>query len=332
MKPEVFVKVSKIEVSAEQSLHIVLSGSSGMVGKALLPFLTAQGHRVSRLVRHKATGSNEIYWDPIRGEIERDKLEGVDAVIHLAGENILAKRWTPAQKKEILKSRTVGTKFLCEALAKLSKSPKVLVSASAIGYYGNRGDEILSEESGNGTGFLAEVCREWEKATVPAAQNGIRVVNFRIGIILTPKGGALAQMLTPFKMGLGGILANGRQWMSWIALDDLLGAILHSLTTDKVKGPVNAVAPNAVTNHEFTKVLGKVLSRPTIFPVPRLGLRALFGEMADEVLLSSTRVRPEKLLDSGYQFQHAGLEDTLRYLLGRAADGRGLPLLPWKKH
>jgi hypothetical protein len=238
--------------------------------------------------------------------------------VHLAGENIAAGRWTVEKKARIRDSRVKGTKTLCEALAQLSQPPKVLVSASAIGYYGDRGAELLWENSALGTGFLAEVCQAWEEATRPAMEKGIRVVLLRIGVVLSPAGGALAKMLLPFKLGLGGIIGSGKQYMSWIALDDVVGTIDHVLITDTLQGPVNAVAPHPVTNSEFTKTLRRVLRRPTLFPMPAFAARLAFGEMADELLLASTRVEPKRLIATEYRFRYPELEDALRHLLGRA--------------
>jgi hypothetical protein len=256
-----------------------------------------------------------VYWDPAAGKIDAAALEGHDAVVHLAGENI-SQRWTAKQKSKILESRIRSTRLLVEALARLTNPPNVLVSASAIGYYGNRGDEILQEDSAAGIGFLPEVCREWEAATQPAAEAGIRVVNLRFGLILSPGGGALAKMFLPFKMGVGGVLGSGRQYWSWISIDDIIGVIHHALRNESLQGPVNAVSPNPVTNREFTKILGHVLKRPTLFPVPAFTLRLVFGEMADEMLLASARVQPAKLLNSGYDFRYPELEGALRHLLG----------------
>ena len=235
-----------------------------------------------------------------------------------AGENIAATRWTEAHKQRVIESRVHSTRVLCEGLARLPSPPKVLVSASAIGFYGDRGDEILDEDSPSGEGFLAGVAREWEAATKPAAAAGIRVVQLRFGVVLSPKGGALAKMLTPFRMGVGGAIGSGRQYWSWISIDDAASAIYHVLMTDSIHGPVNAVAPDSVTNVAFTKTLGRVLSRPSIARVPALAARIALGEMADELLLASTRVRPTRLLDSAYEFRHDSLEDALRHMLGRA--------------
>jgi uncharacterized protein len=298
-------------------MNILVTGASGLIGSTLVPFLTTSGHSVTRLVRSQPKpGERAVHWEPMTGTIDVHALAGVEAVVHLAGENI-AGRWTAAKKVKIRDSRVKGTQVLCEALNRLAPPPKVLVSASAIGYYGDRGEEILTEESAPGRGFLAEVCRAWEGATEPARQKGIRVVNLRMGIVLSPAGGALAKILPPFRAGLGGVLGNGRQYMSWIALDDAVGAIHHAIVTDSLQGPTNAVAPQAVTNQEFTKTLGKVLGRPTVVPLPAFAARLMFGEMADELLLASARVQPAKLLASGYSFRYPELEGALRHLLGR---------------
>lgn len=299
-------------------MKVLVSGASGLIGSALVPFLTTGGHTVTRLVRAQPRPeAAAVQWDPLAGRVELASLEGMDAVVHLAGENIAAGRWTPERKARIRESRVRGTTTLCDALAQLSQPPQVLVSASAIGYYGDRGEEVLREDSAPGTGFLAEVCRAWEDATASAVQKGIRVVQLRIGVVLSPTGGALARMLTPFKLGAGGIIGSGKQYMSWIGIDDLVGAIAHALTTDTLHGPVNAVAPRPVTNAEFTQTLGRVLRRPTWLPMPAFAARLAFGEMADALLLASARVEPARLLASGYAFRHPDLEAALRHLLGR---------------
>jgi uncharacterized protein (TIGR01777 family) len=244
-------------------------------------------------------------------------MEGLDAVVHLAGENIATGRWNAAKKARIRDSRVQGTRLLCEALAQLVHPPRVLISTSAIGYYGDRGAHTLRENSAPGRGFLAEVCQAWEAATAPAVQRGLRVVLLRLGMVLSPTGGALARMLTPFRLGLGGVVGSGQQYMSWIALADVLGAIRHILDTETLHGPVNAVAPQPVANQVFTTVLGTVLHRPTRFPLPAFVARLAFGEMADALLLASTRVLPAQLQASGYTFQYPDLEATLRHLLGR---------------
>jgi hypothetical protein len=297
-------------------MHVLVSGASGLIGSALVPFLTAGGHRVSRLVRSRAAAGGQVPWDPASGELDRDKLDGLEAVVHLAGESLFG-LWTEGKRRRIRQSRIEATHKLGESLARLESPPKVFLGASAIGYYGDRGEERLDEDSRPGSGFLADLCRDWEAAAEPIARRGTRVVNLRFGVVLSPKGGALAKMLTPFKMGVGGTLGNGRQYMSWIAIDDAVGAVGHALATEPLKGPVNVVAPGAVTNQEFTKTLGRVLHRPTVLPVPAPMLRLLFRDMAQEVLLGSQRVEPSRLLGSGYAFRHAQLEGALRQLLGR---------------
>ena len=296
-------------------MKILVTGASGTVGSALVPFLTTGGHSVTRLVRAEPK-PEEVRWDPAAGQIDKAGLEGHDAVVHLAGESI-AGRWTATKKKKIRDSRVQGTRLLAEALSGLARPPKVLVCASALGYYGNRGEEKLREDSGAGSGFLAEVCQQWEAAAEPARQKGIRVANLRIGIILSSVGGALVQMLLPFKLGVGGKIGSGQQYWSWVAVDDVAGAIHHALTTESLHGPVNTVAPKPVTNLEFTKTLGRVLGRPTIFPMPAFVARLALGEMADELLLSSARLEPGRLLASGYKFRYPELEGALRYLLGK---------------
>jgi uncharacterized protein (TIGR01777 family) len=295
---------------------IAITGSSGLVGRALVSVLEADGHLVRPVVRRPTrAGLNEISWDPAGGTIDAAEFGNVDAVVHLAGENISAQRWTPAFKKRFRDSRVRGTKLLSDTLASLAIKPSVFVSASAIGYYGDRGDEVLDESSSPGTGFLAEVCQQWEAATHPARDADIRVVNLRIGVVLSRDGGALAQMLTPFRLGVGGVLGSGRQYMSWIALDDLLRAIQFALSAHALAGPVNATAPEPVTNREFTKTLGRVLSRPTIFPLPAFAARIALGEIADDVLLASARVQPQALLNDRFEFSHPKLEPALQHVL-----------------
>jgi hypothetical protein len=300
-------------------MRVAVSGSTGLVGSEVVAVLSAAGDEVVRLVRRvPAPGEKAVRWDPVKGEIDAAGLEGLDAVVHLAGENVGAGRWTAARKAAIRDSRVNGTRLLCDALAGLARPPKTLVCASAVGYYGDRGEEPLTEESPPGTGFLAGVCREWEAASAPAARKGIRVVALRIGMVLSPKGGALARMLPPFRAGLGGVIGGGRQYVGWIALDDLPGIILHALQCGDLSGPVNAVAPRPVTSREFTEALGKALSRPTPLPVPAFVLRIAVGrEMADALMLASARVIPKRLLDTGYAFRSPELETTLRRLVER---------------
>ena len=258
---------------------------------------------------------SQIRWDPIQKGPSAEYLNGTDAVVHLAGDGIASGRWTQSKKRAIKDSRVVGTRLLAETMSRLKKPPRVMVCASAIGFYGDRGPETLTEKSTEGSGFLAEVCQAWESATAPASQKGIRLVSLRFGIVLSPKGGALATMLFPFRMGVGGILGSGKQYMSWIALDDAIAAIAHTLDNTSLVGPVNVVAPQAVTNQEFTKTLGRVLGRPTLFPMPAFAARLVFGEMADALLLSSSRVEPSVLTKSGFHFQWSDLESALRHLL-----------------
>jgi uncharacterized protein (TIGR01777 family) len=303
-------------VADHPPLRIAMTGASGLIGSALAAHLAREGHEVLPLVR-RAPREHEIFWDPMRGEIEIERLEGLDAVVHLAGESIAAGRWTPARKAEILDSRVRGTGLVAEAIAKLKNPPRVLVSASATGFYGNRGDEILDEESAPGTGFLAEVCQAWEQATEPARRAGLRVVTMRTGIVLTPHGGALAQMLPPFRMGLGGVIGSGRQWMSWIGFADLLRAFHAALVTESLQGPVNATAPHPVKSAEFVRTLGKVLTRPTLFPLPEPAVKLMLGELGEALLLDGARVLPRKLLASGFEFAFPDLEAALRSELGR---------------
>ena len=303
-------------------MKVAVTGATGLIGSALVPFLRGGGHEAAPLRRASANrygADDDPSWDPVTGALSAGALDDVDAVVHLAGENIAGGRWTVDRKARIRDSRIDGTRRLAEALAALPQPPQTLVAASAIGFYGDRGDEELDESSEPGTGFLPAVCQAWEAASAPAREAGIRVVHLRTGIVLTPAGGALAQMLFPFRMGAGGVIGSGRQYMSWVALDDVLGGILHALCTDGLTGPVNMVAPNAATNAEFTKTLGRVLRRPTILPLPAFGARLAFGEMADALLLASSRVHPARLRDGGFVFGYPGLEDALRHVLGRPA-------------
>jgi hypothetical protein len=298
-------------------MRVLLTGSSGLIGRAAIPFFAAEGHKVVCLTRSTSPPhGGDIRWDPSAGTIDTDALEDFDAVVHLAGESIVG-RWTPEKKARILESRVKGTQLLCESLAHLRDRPQVLISASAIGFYGDRGDQVVNEESPTGSLFLSEVTKAWEAATEPARRNGIRVVNLRIGFVLSKAGGGLATMLLPFKLGVGGRVGSGRQYLSWIDIDDVVGAISHAILSDTLRGPVNAVAPQPVTNREFTKTLGGVLWRPTIFPLPGFAARLVMGEMADNLLLASTRVEPTRLLASGYEFRYPELQGALRHVLGK---------------
>lgn len=303
------------EQRTQPSQTVVVAGASGLVGRALVAALTARGHRVRRLVRRAPATLDEIRWDPATGACDPGVLGEADAVINLAGENLAAGRWTAARREGILRSRVDTTRTLVAAVSRAARRPTVFINASATGIYGDRGDEVLTETSAAGTGFLADVCRAWEEplAALPA---GVRAVALRTGVVLTPEGGALAKMLPAFRLGVGGRLGNGRQWMSWITLGDLVGAISHVLADPRCQGPVNAVAPAPVTNAAFTAALGAALRRPAILPVPVFALRLLFGQMADEALLSSTRAVPQVLLGSGFAFRDADLGPALRRMLG----------------
>ena len=296
-------------------MKILISGSHGLVGSALTSSLGRGSHQILTLVRSTSKSASEIEWHPEQGPLQPKALEGIDAVVHLAGESIAEGRWDDGKKRRIRDSRVKGTTVLSQKLAQLEQPPKTFICASAIGYYGNRGDELLTEDSSPGDDFLSRVCVEWEQATLPAKERGIRVVNARFGIILSTDGGALAKMLTPFRMGVGGRVGSGKQWMSWIALADVVGALKFALDRETLSGPVNYVSPNPVTNAEFTKTLGKALSRPTIFPIPEFGVRLAFGEMADALLLSSQRVKPQLLEENGYQFACQKLDGALRDIL-----------------
>ncbi len=299
-------------------MKVAVTGASGLIGGALVPFLSTGGHEVVRLVRSPPKTGDEVGWDPDAGRLDAAALRGVSAVVHLAGESIADGRWTPARKARLRSSRLGSTRLLAETLAGMDRPPRVLVCASAIGFYGDRGSEVLSEASMPGQGFLADLCQEWEEAAEPARRQGIRVVHLRIGIVLSPAGGALGKMLLPFRLGAGGRIGDGRQIMSWISLDDLLDVIHRALVDDRLRGPVNAVSPRPATNAEFTGVLGQVLRRPTVAPLPALAARLAFGEMADALLLSSARVHPHRLQAVGHTFRHSDLEAALRHLLGRA--------------
>jgi len=299
----------------KKHMKILITGSSGLVGSALFDFLASGGNNVYKLVRQEPISPNEIKWNPDKEEIELTKIEGFDAIIHLAGENIANKRWTKTQKEKIANSRILGTRFLVNAINKLQNPPHTFISASAIGFYGSRRDESLSETSKSGSDFLADTCIKWEDETKNLTNKSIRVANARFGIILDPRAGALSKLVPIFWIGGGGILGNGKQWMSWIALDDVLGSLLHILTTDKISGPVNVVAPNPLKNSDFTKVLAKVMFRPALFPAPAIALRLALGEMADALLLSSARVEPKVLTETGFEFSYPDLESALKHML-----------------
>lgn len=292
---------------------VLISGASGLIGGAISSSLTAQGYVVNRLTRKPSRNSGDVVWDPMQ-PIAPEKVSGFEAVIHLAGENIFGV-WTKEKKQRILDSRVTGTKNLVAGLARSEQKPRVFLCASAIGYYGNRGNEILSEDSASGDGFLAEVCREWEAASAPAKDAGIRTVNIRTGIVLSSKDGALKKMLTPFRLGLGGKLGSGKQWWSWIHIDDMVGGIHHALEQEALNGPVNFTGSNPATNAEMTLTLAHVLSRPAFFNAPAFVLRLALGHSADELLLSSQRVEPEKLRSSGYEFKFPSLEGALKNLV-----------------
>jgi uncharacterized protein (TIGR01777 family) len=294
-------------------MKILISGPSGLIGKHLIPTLEAKGHEIFSLVRKAPKSDHEIQWDAMEGfaEGEQAKLEGMDAVIHMAGEPI-AQTWTKDKKRLIKESRTTGTRTLVNALGKTKEPPKHFISASAIGYYGNREDEILTEESAPGEGYLPEICTEWENEARKAADFGARVVFTRTGIVLTKDGGALSQMLTPFGFGVGGVIGSGKQWMSWIALEDMIAVMNFVLENEKVRGAVNATAPNPVTNQTFTKTLGEVLNRPTFIPAPEFAVKFMFGEMGETLLLQGMRVVPKKLEDLGFTFKYPELKEALK--------------------
>jgi uncharacterized protein (TIGR01777 family) len=299
-------------------MKVLVTGSTGLIGSAIVRDLAGEGHVVTRLMRRSSAAEKDaVLWDPDKGTVDCNGLTGYDAVVHLAGENIAGSSWTPEKKAMIRDSRVRGTGLLCESLSRLARPPATLVCASAVGYYGDRGNEILREDSPPGDGFLSEVCREWEEATGEIARAGVRVVHLRIGMVLSAEGGALAKMLPAFRAGVGGRIGSGEQYISWIALPDLVGVILHALSTDSLEGPVNAVAPQPVTNREFTKFLGRILGRPTITALPAFAAKLLFGEMADELLLASTRADPAKLIASEYRFRLPEAEGALRHLLGK---------------
>jgi len=301
----------------ESPPRIAVTGASGLVGRALTRALEATGRGVHPLVRRPPRpDTREIRWDPETGEVDTESLRGFSAVVHLAGENIASGRWTPRRREVIRRSRVEGTRALAEALARMKAPPRTLLCASAVGYYGHRGDEVCTEESPPGEGFLPEVCAAWEAAADPAREAGIRVVHARIGVVLSREGGALPRMLPPFRLGLGGPVGSGKQWMSWIALDDLTALIEHCLDDPSLAGPVNAVAPHPAINREFAKTLGRVLRRPAVLPLPAFAVRLLLGEMGRDLLLASARAVPEAALRAGFAFRFPRLEYALRHVLG----------------
>lgn len=297
-------------------MHVAITGSTGLIGSALVDALSAGGHEVTRLTRRAPRQADEARWDPQGGALDPSVLRGVDAVVHLAGAPI-GRRWSTAQKARIRESRVLGTDLLARTLASMDDGPGVLLVSSGVNYYGDRGDEVLTEDASPGEDFLARVCISWEAAADPAREAGIRVVHLRTGVVLSGEGGVLGPQLPLFKAGLGARLASGRQFLSWITLDDMLGVIQHALRSDSLAGPVNAVAPNPVRNAEFTRTLARVLSRPAFLAVPRFAPRLVLGEMADALLFASVRVVPERLEADGYRFQHPDLEEGLRHVLDR---------------
>lgn len=296
-------------------MKILATGASGLLGKHLIPELKSRGHQVVSLVRRDPINSDEIKWDAEKGILGNEllKLEGIDAVVHLAGESVAGGRWTDEKKRRIRDSRVTGTRSLVESLQSLSNPPKIFISASAIGFYGDRGHEVLTEDSPSGKGFFPATCREWE-AEARRAEQFARVVCLRTGVVLAKDGGALEKMLTPFRLGAGGVLGSGKQWMSWIAIHDVIGIILFALENN-ISGPINVTAPNPVTNYEFTKTLGKTLNRPTVFPVPEFAIKLMFGEMGQALLLEGCRVIPKRLTEAGYRFKFNELKDALNHSL-----------------
>lgn len=293
-------------------MRILIAGASGLIGSALKVKLPEHGHAIIPLVRGNAPG---VRWDPLAGTLDPTALVNIDAIIHLSGEGVASGRWTAAKKRAIRDSRVLSTQLLSRAIQESETPPKVWLCASAIGYYGDRGDDTMSEASPPGTGFLAEVCKEWEAATHPAVESGVRVVNLRFGVVLDARGGALKTMMAAFKLGLGGVIGDGKQFISWIALEDAAAAILHVLQLETYAGPVNIVSPNPVRNAELTQALGAVLHRPTLLPMPTFAARLVFGEMADEMFLASTRVEPKKLREGGFQFRWPDLIPALEHIV-----------------
>lgn len=310
-------RTTRREQRKEPAGRILISGASGMLGSVLRGALAPRGAAILQLVRHEPAGREEVHWDPTASSplSEPQALEGLDAAIHLSGANLAARRWTAQYLREITASRVDSTRGLATALAGLKKPPRSLLVASAVGIYGDRGDEALEEDSQPGSGFLADLCRAWEESAAPAVEAGIRVAHLRFGVVLDRHAGALARMLPLFRMGLGGRLGSGRQWMSWISLPDLVAATLFVLYTPSLSGPINLTSPNPVTNAEFTRALSQCLRRPAVLPAPAFALRIALGRMADEALLSSTRAFPRKLLEAGFRFAHPSIDDALVELL-----------------
>ncbi len=305
-------------LNIEKPMSFLISGTHGMIGSNLMPFLSTGGHRPFSLVRQPPEpGRDEIFWDPANGRIDIDDTQEIDAVIHLAGENIAQGRWTTEKKRRIMESRTRGTALIAQTIAKMKRKPKVFICASAIGYYGDRKEALMSEADPPGKDFISEVCTNWEASANAAVDAGVRTVFLRLGIVLSPLGGALQRLLPVFQAGIGGRIGSGNQYMSWISLDDVLGAILHLVAKPDISGPVNLVAPHPVTNKEFTKTLGEVLSRPAALFVPEAAITAVYGRMGKETILSGTRVSPAKLMESGYRFRHTQLKYALAHVLGK---------------
>ncbi len=295
-------------------MKVLVTGSSGLIGSALLESLFANGHEVVRLLR-KNLAEGSPFWDPENGVVNLADVRNIDAVVHLAGDNIAEGRWNERKKARILDSRVKGTNLLAEFFATSQHKPRVMVAASAIGFYGDRGEALVDEASASGTGFLADVVKQWEEATTAAVDAGIRVANVRLGVVLSARGGALKKMLIPFRMGLGGVIGSGKQYMSWVGIDDVVEIIQYVIANDSLRGPVNLVSPNAVSNREFTRMLGHVLHRPAIFPMPAFAARIAFGEMANDLLLASTRVEPKRLMENGYEFRYPELGQAFKHIL-----------------
>lgn len=296
-------------------MKILITGSSGLIGTSIISALSKKGFEFIRLVRKSSEFDNTILWDPESGKIDKALPDDASVIIHLCGQNLISKRWSKSFKKTIYDSRINSTQYLSKLINGMAKQPKLLISASAVGYYGDHGDKLFTENESHGTGFLADVCRDWENETTPIINMGVRVVLLRLGVVLSQNGGALKMMTPIFKLGLGDVLGDGSHYMSWIAIDDVVNIIEFIINNDSVSGPVNAVSPNPVTNKEFTKALGAVLSRPTLFPLPKFLANLVLGEIADELLLASARVAPEKLNTMGYAFKYPALDAALRHIL-----------------